>query len=1088
MAPAGAGTIVFRDQPGGGASETSQGLSLTDLPSTWSTRASWPDGPLSAYGVADVSVPAPDLLPPSAPLGLAITGAGQTSVSLSWPAATDNVGVSGYSVYRNGAGVGTTASTTYTVSGLACGTSYSFAVDAYDAAGNHSAKTTVTGATASCPAPTPTDRTAPSQPSGLTVSAPTQTGVTVSWTASTDNVGVAGYGVYSNGASAGSTGSTSYTISSLSCGTSYAFAVDAYDAAGNRSGQVSINAATAACPSVPAPAPQGSAAVVGTQTVETTDDRNNDGVVEAFRTTASRGGSVLALQLYLSSSSSATRVSAGIYSDAGGHPGTLLGRGSASANGGGWNAVPLSSRVSVRQGSVYWIAVMAPAGAGTIVFRDRPGGGASETSQGLSLTDLPSTWSTRASWPDGPLSAYGVADVSLPAPDLLPPSAPLGLAITGAGQTSVSLSWPAATDNVGVSGYSVYRNGAGVGTSASTAYTVSGLTCGTSYSFAVDAYDAAGNHSAKTTVTGATASCPAPTPTDTTAPSQPSGLTVSAPTQTGVTVSWRASTDNVGVAGYRVYSNGAIAGSTGSTSYTVSSLFCSTSYALSVEAYDAAGNRSARTSINAATAPCPDTQPPTTPTGLSASSVSTNGLTLSWNPSSDNVAAAGYGVYQSGTTIATVASTSYTVTGLACGTSYAFAIDAYDAAGNRSGKAAVTAQTSACPVAGPLLGVQTIAPNDDASSAGVAEAFRTTAAASGQLSSLNVYVSGSSTAGSIIGGLYSDAGGTPGTLLAQGSAAAPAGGWRTVPLPSPVAVSAGATYWIAVLTPPGSGTLVFRDVIGGGASETSAQSSMTSLPTAWRTGQSYPDGPISAYALSAGLGGTTPPPDTLPPSSVLGVAVSGATQTSVSLVWTPSSDNTAVAGYSVYRNGTLSGSTSSTSYGVSGLVCGTSYTFAVDAFDAAGNRSVRTSITGSTAPCGDGTAPSVPATLSSSATQSSITLTWAASTDNVAVAGYGLYRNGTAVGSAVTTSYSFSGLTCGTTYTLAADAYDAAGNRSAKASLTAPTSACPPPSSGLANLWVDASGGSCVRQASPAGYVDAQACSWDQAYQASQSG
>ena len=374
------------------------------------------------------------------------------------------------------------------------------------------------------------------------------------------------------------------------------------------------------------------------------------------------------------------------------------------------------------------------------------------------------------------------------------------------------------------------------------------------------------------------------------------------------------------------------------------------------------------------------------------------------------------------------------------------------------------------------------------SSAGVAEAFRTTAAASGQLSSLNVYVSGSSTAGSIIGGLYTDAGGTPGTLLAQGSAAAPAGGWRSVPLPSPVAVSVGATYWIAVLAPPGSGTLVFRDVIGGGASETSAQSSMTSLPTAWRTGQSYPDGPISAYALSAGLGGTTPPPDTLPPSSVLGVAVSGATQTSVSLVWTPSSDNTAVAGYSVYRNGTLSGSTSSTSYGVSGLVCGTSYTFAVDAFDAAGNRSVRTSVTGSTAPCGDGTAPSVPATLSSSATQSSITLTWAASTDNVAVAGYGLYRNGTAVGSAVTTSYSFSGLTCGTTYTLAADAYDAAGNRSAKASLTAPTSACPPPSSGLANLWVDASGGSCVRQASPAGYVDSQACSWNQAYQASQTG
>src|SRR5213592_2735502 len=94
-------------------------------------------------------------------------------------------------------------------------------------------------------------------------------------------------------------------------------------------------------------ATQSTSVVVGTQTVEPTDDPNVDGKAEAFRTTASGTGTVSALQLYLSSSSSAATVSAGLYSDIGGHPGTLLARGSASARAGDWNAVPLASPVAV---------------------------------------------------------------------------------------------------------------------------------------------------------------------------------------------------------------------------------------------------------------------------------------------------------------------------------------------------------------------------------------------------------------------------------------------------------------------------------------------------------------------------------------------------------------------------------------------------------------------------------------------------------------------------------------------------------------------------------------------------------------------
>ena len=62
---------------------------------------------------------------------------------MSWNASTDNVGVAGYALYVNGAQVGTTTGTGGTASGLSCGTSYTIAVDAFDASGNHSTKASI---------------------------------------------------------------------------------------------------------------------------------------------------------------------------------------------------------------------------------------------------------------------------------------------------------------------------------------------------------------------------------------------------------------------------------------------------------------------------------------------------------------------------------------------------------------------------------------------------------------------------------------------------------------------------------------------------------------------------------------------------------------------------------------------------------------------------------------------------------------------------------------------------------------------------------------------------------------------------------
>jgi chitodextrinase len=90
-----------------------------------------------------------DTTPPSAPTGLSSPSHTSSSVSLSWTAATDNVGVTGYQVLRNGAQVGTSTSTSYTDSGLAASTSYSYTVKATDAAGNVSAASSALSVTTS---------------------------------------------------------------------------------------------------------------------------------------------------------------------------------------------------------------------------------------------------------------------------------------------------------------------------------------------------------------------------------------------------------------------------------------------------------------------------------------------------------------------------------------------------------------------------------------------------------------------------------------------------------------------------------------------------------------------------------------------------------------------------------------------------------------------------------------------------------------------------------------------------------------------------------------------------------------------------
>src|SRR5208283_1969223 len=150
----------------------------------------------------------------------------------------------------------------------------------------------------------------------------------------------------------------------------------------------------------------------------------------------------------------------------------------------------------------------------------------------------------------------------------------------------------------------------------------------TMYSMTVSARDAAGNVSSVSTALKVT------TP-DTQPPSVPAGLAANSITETGFTLSWDASTDNVGVTGYNVFLDGSSLTSVTGTSVQVTGLNASTMYSITVSARDAAGNVSSVST--ALTVTTPDTQPPSIPAGLAADSITETGFTLSWNTSTDNV-------------------------------------------------------------------------------------------------------------------------------------------------------------------------------------------------------------------------------------------------------------------------------------------------------------------------------------------------------------------------------------------------------------------------------------------------------------------
>ena len=318
------------------------------------------------------------------------------------------------------------------------------------------------------------DTQAPTVPAGLASSAVSQTSFTLTWSPSTDAVGVTGYQVFSNGVSVGTPSSTTFNVTGLTCNTGYAMTVRARDAAGNWSATSSpLTVTTAACTSSPGViqaedfASQTGCSIrsdIAGFTGAGFVDYGGNGSYAEWNVNVSTAGSYVLLFRYANGTTSGRSCALTVNSTARG-TNSFAGTGSWET----WQTVPMPT----------------PLNAGNNVIRLAANSG----SGGPNLDNF-----------------------TITVGETTPPTVPTNLTSSNKTGTSFTLSWTASTDNVGVTGYNIYQNGTLKGTSPGTTFNVTGLSCNTTYSMTVRALDAAGNQSALSSPLSVTTStCTTPT-------------------------------------------------------------------------------------------------------------------------------------------------------------------------------------------------------------------------------------------------------------------------------------------------------------------------------------------------------------------------------------------------------------------------------------------------------------------------------------------------------------------------------------------------------------------------------------------------
>ncbi len=1064
-----------------------------------------------------------DLSPPSQPMDLIASANGATGVTLSWSPSYDNYGVTGYSIFQDLSPIGTSSTSSFSLSGLTPGQSYSFSVQGYDAAGNKSPMSTsvsitlqvvsspplliyykssftgapymhyrLTGGTWTTtpgilmngsdvsgysslmidPMTAPSieaaftngdgvtwdnkggtnyiipvgsaavtiennqmkigkpvivttviDTSAPTVPTTIVSLAKTDTTVNLSWTASTDDIGVTGYEISRNGVKVGNSTATTYNDAGLIANTSYGYTVRAFDASGNYS------AASTAL------------SVITNPKIVTTVNS----VTVYYKRTITTGTQYIHWRPV----------------------------------GGTWTTAP-GLAMSVAEVNGYAKATLS-IGTATSIEAAFNINGSWDSKGGLNYS-IPMGIQTVEG---GIVKAGAPAGVTI---DSIAPTVPTNVTSPSKTTTSVGLSWTVSTDNLGVTGYNILRNGTKVGTSTTASYTDTALLANTAYSYTIVAFDAANNLSS--------ASTPLIVTTNPATPVINNTLTIyykRIVTTGNQYMHWHPVGGAWTTAPGLAMTPAEVAGYAKSTVSIGSATSIEAAFTVNGSTWDNKGGSNYFISMGTQTVEngvvksgvpvvvIADTTAPSIPSNVTSPSKTDTTVGLSWNASTDNIAVTGYNVLRNGTKVGTTVTTAYSDNGLVANTAYSYTIQAFDAANNLS--SASMPLTVTTNLATPVIN-----------------------------NSLTIYYKQSISTGN------------------QYMHWHPVGGtWTTAPglamTPAEVAGYAKTTVSIG--------------------SATSIEAAFTKDGKVWdnKNGANYLI-PMGIQTIDNGLIKIGVPTsviaDTVAPSIPSNVTSPSKTDTTVGLSWNASTDNIGVTGYNILRNGTKIGTTVTTAYSDNGLVANTAYSYTIQAFDASNNASLasaaisittnpstpvtnntitiyykRTGLSGTqylhwrptggnwtvapglamtasdvsgydkvtisigaattieaafncngvwdnkggpnyTIPMGtqtvensaiktgaptvtvtptDTTAPSIPVNLiSQSKTDKSVQLVWTASTDNIGVVGYEIYRSGTKIGTSSTTSYSDSGLTANTAYSYTVKAYDAAANYSATSS------------------------------------------------------
>nr|WP_269457315.1 fibronectin type III domain-containing protein [Pseudomonas vancouverensis] len=481
--------------------------------------------------------------------------------------------------------------------------------------------------------------------------------------------------------------------------------------------------------------------------------------------------------------------------------------------------------------------------------------------------------------------------------DVTPPGKPGTPVVNNLTGTSVTLSWAAATDNVAVTGYLVSLDQSSPVAVSGTSHAFSNLKEATTYHVEVKARDAAGNLSDGAAVTFSTK--------DVTAPSRPGTPVVSDLSGSSATLSWTPSTDNVAVTGYLVSLDQSSPVTVSGTRHTFSNLKAATTYHVEVKARDAAGNLSDGAAV---TFSIKDVTAPSRPGTPVVSHLSGSSATLSWTPSTDNVAVTGYLVSLDQSSPVVVSGTSHAFSNLKEATTYHVEVKARDAAGNLSDGAAVTFSTK-----------DVTAPSRPGTP------------------------------------VVSDLSGSSATLS-----------W------TPSTDNVAVTGYIISLNNGSPVYITNPRHIFNGLREVTAYTAVINAYDA-------------AGNFSPGTSVTFSTRDATKPTQPTGLVAGNVSTRAAALIWNRSSDNVGVTGYEILRDGQFIDTTkdSTPGYLAIGLIAGNVYQFSVRAIDAAGNQSeTSASVRVSTPPIGP------PRNVRTSVRPTRIDLAWNRPEDAIGLLGY----------------------------------------------------------------------------------------------------